>query len=102
MNDSDLFLPMDVLSSIHGDTALKRSIHPISENLVENLNDLTDDQLLKQINEIADCFEQERNLMSLDTTKSLHILPVLVEQIQKNRSLEVNVQVVSNLVPLME
>ena len=39
--------------------------------------------------------------MALDTTKSIHILPVLVEQIQKNRSLEVNVQVVLGLNLLM-
>lgn len=101
MNDSDFFLPMDALGSLHSDAALKRGIRSISENLVENLNDLSDDQLLKQINDIADFFEQERSVMALDTTKSIHILPVLVEQIQKNRSLEVNVQVVLDLNLLM-
>ena len=44
MNDSDFFLPMDALGSLHSDAALKRGIRSISENLVENLNDLSDDQ----------------------------------------------------------
>ena len=99
MNDSDAFLPMDVLGSIgnepFNDPVMKRGSYSIADYLTENLSELSDEGLLRQIDFITEVFEQEQDTIQLDTSRNIRILPILVEQVQKNRSVEVNVHVVN-------
>ena len=99
MNDSDAFLPMDVLGSSgnepFNDPVMKRGSYSIADYLTENLSELSDEELLRQIDFITEVFEQEQDTIQLDTSRNIRILPILVEQVQKNRSVEVNVHVVN-------
>ena len=93
MIGSDAFLPMDVLSSIDNesfnDQVVKHGSYAIVEFLDENLSELSDEVLLQQINFITEVFEQNQDTIQLDTSRNIRILPALVEQVQKNRSVEV-------------
>lgn len=93
MIGSDAFLPMDVLSSIDNesfnDQVVKHGSYAIAEFLDENLSELSDEVLLQQINFITEVFEQNQDTIQLDTSRNIRILPALVEQVQKNRSVEV-------------
>lgn len=84
---------MDVLSSIDNesfnDQVVKHGSYAIAEFLDENLSELSDEVLLQQINFITEVFEQNQDTIQLDTSRNIRILPALVEQVQKNRSVEV-------------
>lgn len=74
---------------------MKRGSYSIADYLTENLSELSDEELLRQIDFITEVFEQEQDTIQLDTSRNIRILPILVEQVQKNRSVEVNVHVVN-------
>ena len=90
---------MDVLGSIgnepFNDPVMKRGSYSIADYLTENLSELSDDEVVRLFDFLCVVFEQEQETIELETSRKIRILAILVEQVQKNRSVGVNVHVVN-------